>query len=207
VWVIDLATSILATDHRRRAPFAHAGVPPAIPFSWAHLGDVLASEPDALVVKDGRLLTASAPRSTAALRALLDEGAGVVVRRAENHDADIAALCRAIAAAVRRQVTVQLFATAAGTHGFGWHYDAEEVFILQYEGEKEYLLRQNTVSPEARAPLPRDLGFERETSPVIRCRVPASGMLHVPRGMWHMAHCLADALSISIGIGNALAAP
>ena len=46
---------------------------------------------------------------------------------------------------------VQLFVTPAETHGFSWHYDAEEVFIVQTAGVKDYLLRENTVAASAAA--------------------------------------------------------
>ena len=36
---------------------------------------------------------------------------------------------------------VQVFATPAGTHGFGWHYDLEDVFIAQTAGMKDYYFR------------------------------------------------------------------
>jgi ribosomal protein L16 Arg81 hydroxylase len=36
------------------------------------------------------------------------------------------------------EVHVQLFVAPAGTHSFGWHYDDEDVYIVQTEGSKDY---------------------------------------------------------------------
>jgi hypothetical protein len=37
--------------------------------------------------------------------------------------------------------------TPGGAEGFGWHYDVEDVFIVQTLGSKQYRLRKNTVNP------------------------------------------------------------
>jgi 50S ribosomal protein L16 3-hydroxylase len=94
-----------------------------------------------------------------------------------------------------------VFATPANSHGFGWHYDVEDVFVLQTAGDKEYLMRSNTVSPPLvrGAPLHFEQ-YERESSPMLSCRMLAGDMLYIPRGYWHVGYAREHSLSISIGV-------
>jgi ribosomal protein L16 Arg81 hydroxylase len=186
-------------------PFVHASA--ALEFTplggWEVFGRIVAATPppDTLVVRDGRVLSVAPPRSRSQLEALLATGASLVVRKAERHDPGLASLAAAFAAELQGPATIQLFATPAGHHSFGWHYDAEEVFILQTVGEKEYFFRQNTVNPRPLVEtLPRDMAYERETSPCFASTLAAGDWLYLPAGFWHRAHAHQAALSISIGV-------
>lgn len=76
-------------------------------------------------------------------------GVGLVARRAVQQDADVAALASDLARDVPGETHVQLFVTPAGTHGFGRHYDFEDVFIVQTPGAKDCYFRANTVDRDA----------------------------------------------------------
>lgn len=162
---------------------------------------------DVLVVLAGREDVAPRPRSLAGLRQLMRAGLGIVVRRAERQDPDLAGLGRDVAADLRGRAHVQLFVTAASTHGFAWHYDAEEVFIVQTEGTKDYYFRRNTIDPD---PLPRSRpDFARvreETTPIMTATLVPGDWLYLPRGWWHVARARTDSLSISLGVTTAAAA-
>lgn len=189
-----------------------AGLPFATPavrdelatlFDAATLLRVLGAEPapDALIVRRSELLDRPPPRSEPALRALLEEGAGVVVRRAERHDLGLLRLATQLASELGGVAHVQLFVTPASTHGFGWHYDAEDVFILQTVGAKTYFFRANTQQPDLRVGAQPDFTKVRaETSPTQSCTLIAGGALYLPRGMWHAARAEADSFSISVGL-------
>jgi 50S ribosomal protein L16 3-hydroxylase len=124
------------------------------------------------------------------------------VRHAERVDAAMAAVARRFADDLPGEAQVQLFATPAGTYGFGWHWDWEDVFIAQTAGDKEYVFRDNTVdrtTPRARQP---DFGtFRRETSPLASARLLPGDWLYIPARWWHVAaRCHRDALSLSVGM-------
>ncbi len=75
-----------------------------------------------------------------------------------------------------------------GTPGFSWHYDAEDVFIIQTAGEKEYSLRKNTVNPwPLEETLPADMQYERELMPLMRVLLRGGDLLYIPCGYWHKA--------------------
>jgi ribosomal protein L16 Arg81 hydroxylase len=136
----------------------------------------------------------------AEVRALFQHGIGIVVRSAEREASALAQLARSFARDLDGEAHVQLFVTPAGTHGFGWHYDREDVFIAQTGGRKDYFFRQNTVCPDVlHASMDFEL-FRREGSPVGTATLIAGDWLYIPSGWWHMAKCAEDALSISIGV-------
>ena len=84
--------------------------------------------------------------------------------------------------------------------GFGWHYDAEDVFIAQTAGEKDYYFRENTVEADTPFP-PKDFqAYHAETSALQTAHLVAGDFLYIPARWWHMALCREDALSISVGV-------
>jgi hypothetical protein len=203
-WLGDTPLADFLRDHLGRAPLARpAAAAAAVPrFDWPTLGRLLARPGlELLVVRGGRELPAAPPRGPSALRRLLDAGAGVVVRRAERHDAGLAGLAEDLARDLPGEVHVQLFATAKGTSGFGWHYDAEEVFIVQTHGEKDYFFRRNTLDPRPVPGAQPDFGrIREETTPTMTCALWPGDWLYLPRGWWHVARARTDSLSISLGV-------
>lgn len=171
--------------------------------TWHALDSMLRAEPpaDALVVSRGRLSERPVPRSLAQLWPLFADGIGIVVRHAQRQHEPLLHLCRAFAEEVPGEQRVLVFATPKGTHGFGWHYDAEEVFIVQTAGQKQYFFRKNTVDPEPRFGVQPDFSTIRhETTPLMTCTLVAGDFLYLPRATWHVAKPLEDSLSISIGV-------
>jgi 50S ribosomal protein L16 3-hydroxylase len=169
---------------------------------WSAVDRVLSASPapEVLVVARGHLLPLPPPRSLREARRLLDAGIGFVIRCAERQDAAIAAVTSAIGRDVGGDARAQLFVTPARSHGFGWHYDHEEVFIAQTAGVKDYYFRANTVDPPVWGQRPRSECFGLERSPLCTARLVAGDFLYLPGGWWHMAECREESLSISIGV-------
>lgn len=165
---------------------------------WDVVDRVLRTEPDALVVARGRLLPVPAPRSLDELRGYLAAGVGLCVRHAERHDPGLARVAAAFTELGAAQV--QLFVTPGGTHGFGWHYDDEDVFIAQTVGAKDYYFRANTIAADDRARPEVFARYRAETSPLCTATLIAGDFLYLPSRWWHMAMCREDALSISVGV-------
>jgi hypothetical protein len=202
-WLGALSLAEFRSTYLDRAPIARPGAAAAaIPlFGWDTLERILASEPspDVLVVARGRVVDAAVPRTLAALSRLMDRGLGLVVRRAERCDGQLLELSRTFTADLGGEGHVQLFVTSAGTHGFGWHYDLEHVFIAQTSGIKDYYFRANTVCGRD----DRSLDFERfhaERSPMATARLLPGDWLYLPSRWWHTARCAETSLSISLGI-------
>src|SRR5205085_7566357 len=122
-------------------------------------------------------------------------------RHAELHDEQLAELASSFAKDFAAAVNIHVYCTPAGEYGFGWHYDAEEVFLIQTLGRKEYSLRKNTVHPwPLEETLPSDMRYEREIMPLMRCELAASDWLYIPSGYWHMGKSLETSITLAIGI-------
>lgn len=204
-WLTEDQHQSLRASRAARAPHAQpAALPPGRSlFDWDMLDRVLSSlpAPDALVVRESQLLEEAPPTSAEGVRALFQRRAGVVVRRAERHDRTLAQLARDLAAELEGEAHVQLFVTPAGTRGFGWHYDQEDVCILQTTGSKTYYLRANTVvDPRLDGAQPDFSRIRLERSPLLTCTLVARDLLYLPRRMWHAARAGDDSFSISVGV-------
>jgi ribosomal protein L16 Arg81 hydroxylase len=132
------------------------------------------------------------------------DGYTIVIRHCELHDPRIAGLAKIFSETFRAPVDVHVYATPPGSFGFSWHYDAEDVFIFQCAGEKEYWLRKNTVNPwPLEETLPTDMRYEREIMPLMRVILRAGDLLYIPCGYWHRAQtttCAETAISLAVGV-------
>lgn len=193
-----------------RQPFSLPGGASAL----AHLGnwqvvETILGQPhaDVLVVKEGRRWEGNQNKnqpqnpSPDEARRLFDEGYTVLVRHAERCHPEIAEMAAGFARDFTATVDVHLYCTPARQHGFGWHYDVEDVFILQTSGSKEYSLRKNTVNPwPVLETLPQDMRYEREIMPLSRCLLSAGDWLYIPHGYWHKAEAQAESISLAVGL-------
>ncbi|MGE3776515.1 MAG: cupin domain-containing protein [Pirellulaceae bacterium] len=173
--------------------------------TWTTLDEILKSPgADVLVVRDGSPCPGAAPCDREAAEALTRDGCTVLVRHAEQCHGGLARLAEAFRAAFRAPIDVHVYATPPGRHGFGWHYDAEDVFIIQTSGVKEYGLRKNTVHPWPLVEsLPADMGYPREIMPLQRVTLSAGDWLYIPCGYWHKATALTSpetAISLAVGV-------
>lgn len=201
----DLLRAFLA-EHYQRLPYARAGGAAAAAElgDWAMLGRLLAKAPaeDVIVCQSGAERIGDVPRSVEEARALIDAGYTLCVRRAEQHDAELARFAAGFQEELAAPVNIHFFATPGGHWGFGWHYDVEEVFILQTAGRKDYQLRKNTVNPwPLEETMPADLRYEREIMPLMRCPLAEGDLLYIPAGYWHRAESPPTGISLSLSIG------
>jgi len=169
--------------------------------TWHGLDAMLRAKPDGLVVSKGVLSQRDLPGNLEQLRGLFRDGIGVVLRHAHLLHAPLRALCESFACELPGEQRVLVFATPRATHGFGWHYDPEEVFIVQTAGQKQYYFRQNTVDPTPAYGVQPDFSrIAEEKTPLFSCTLLPGDWLYLPRGMWHIAKPVEDSLSISIGV-------
>ncbi len=172
---------------------------------WDVLGRVLAAEdPDVMVVRDGRRFEGPEPDSQESARRLSDEGYTILVRHAERHHEGLRELAERFGRDFRAPVNIHMYATPAGRHGFSWHYDAEDVFIFQTAGAKEYALRKNTVHPWPLVEtIPADMRYPSEIMPLMRVLLTAGDWLYIPCGYWHKAEARGTgeaAISLALGV-------
>jgi ribosomal protein L16 Arg81 hydroxylase len=200
----DVPRSRFMEDHFFKQPFARPGGCKQFTAlgSWQALESIL-TQPgvDCLAGKEGRRWDGPLPPSPAEARRLVGDGYTLGVRHAERHYAGLSELAAGFHRDFLAPVNVHLYCTPAGQAGFGWHYDAEDVFLLQTQGSKEWWLRKNTVNPWPLVEtLPADMRYEREVMPVLRCRLHAGDWLYIPAGYWHRTEAGEESISLSVGI-------
>jgi 50S ribosomal protein L16 3-hydroxylase len=200
----DAGTSSFIRDHYQRLPFSGE-------VAAANLQDldlwkcivsaVLDGQGDYLICRRNQQFTGAAPAGEQEMQALSEEGFTFVVRHAERGDARLAELAGNFEKDFAAPVNIHLYSTPAAEYGFSWHYDSEEVFIVQMKGDKTYELRKNTVNPwPVEEAVPENMRYEREITPLWRCRVAAGGWLYIPSGYWHRAVAGSSSHSIALGV-------
>ena len=203
-WLAPLSVADFSCSYLHRSAWAlpHSARDAIGLLDWQTLDEVLGSKTpaDTIVCARGERLPLPPPPDLTTLRAYMRMGIGLCMRHTQRSHPRLAAVAQAFARDLPGAVQVQIFVTPAGTHGFGWHYDVEDVFIAQTAGIKDYYFRDNTVERDAPFP-PRDFsGYHAETSPLQTATLVPGDFLYIPSRWWHMAVCREDALSISVGV-------
>jgi hypothetical protein len=204
-WLSPVARERFLQQSFEQRPHAEAGTARgAVPLlDWASFGRVLGAEPppDVLTVAHGRMVAMPRPRSEQDLQEIVGLGVSVVVRAGERHDEGLAELAASFTEHLPGEVHIQLYATPALSNSYGWHYDFEDVFIVQTGGVKDYYFRANTVARHT--VLGDELDFSvvrQEPSPLLHARLLAGDWLYLPARWWHLVTCVETSLSISVGV-------
>src|SRR5439155_23810741 len=143
----DFPVQRFVADYYQRLPYSAAGFakPMCESGRWESLTTILSQRTaDVLVCRRNEQYRGEMPRTEKAAMRLVDEGYTLLVRHAERHDERLANLAAAFARDFAAPVNIHMYCTPGGYYGFGWHYDAEEVFVVQTTGRKEYSLGKNT---------------------------------------------------------------
>ena len=84
-----------------------------------------------MVVRDGQRYEAPDPTDLETARQLSAEGYTILIRHAEKRNEHLRNLAAAFEEDFHAPVNIHIDATPPGKHGFSWHYDAEDVFIIR----------------------------------------------------------------------------
>jgi len=199
----DFPIAQFVADNYQRLPYSAAGLATAFCElgTWEALTAILSRDDADVLVCRRNEQAGPAPRTGDEARRLVHDGYTLLVRHAERHDRRLADVAAAFARDFAAAVNIHMYCTPGGQYGFGWHYDAEEVFIVQTTGRKQYCLRKNTVNPwPIEETLPADMRYEREIMPLVRCELAAGDWLYIPSGYWHMGESRETAISLAIGV-------
>ena len=201
--LLSTSREVFLREHYLRLPFAASGGGTALTKSDSaeivrKIIDVQGA--DVLVSRNGELWR-DGPISSAQVPEMLQQGFTIGLRHCERHDPELEDLAARFESDFEAPVDVHLYWTPAGAAGLGWHYDVEDVFLLQTRGKKEWSLRKNTVNPwPILETLPQNMRYERETSPMQKCLLHAGDWLYVPAGYWHSTFAPEESISISVGL-------
>lgn len=191
--------------HFTRLPFSSAGGARAFTdiLNWDVVRDIITEDKSVLrVVKDGKMVSDYVKLTFDEVQKSHREGKTLLVRFAEKSDRKYRAIADDFARSFRTEVDIQLYCTPGGHNAFGWHYDVEEVFIIQAKGSKHYTIRPNTIHPNPHVKsIPKDQGYEQEKSTTaIQVTLEEGDWLYIPSGWWHRAETRKESMHVSIGL-------
>lgn len=143
-----------------------------------------------------------APCSFDEAMAYYRDGCTLLLRYAERSHAGLKELADDFARGFHTPVDIQAYCTPANEQAFLWHYDVEEVFVLQTKGAKHYEIRPNTIHPNPLLnSIPDDLKYEQEKTPMRADVLVSEGdWLYLPSGWWHIARTQAESMHLSVGM-------
>ncbi|WP_408096365.1 JmjC domain-containing protein [Peredibacter sp. HCB2-198] len=191
--------------HFTRLPFSktHGATEFKEILNWKVVEDIIDTKKSVLrIVQDGKVIKDYVDIGSKEAREHHQKGHTLLVRYAEKSSPMFNAIAQDFARSFHSDVDIQLYCTPEGHNAFGWHYDVEEVFIIQVQGSKAYTIRPNTVHPNPLvSSIPRDLGYENEKTPIeINVTLDEGDWLYIPSGWWHVAKTQKESMHISIGI-------
>ncbi len=170
---------------------------------WDSIENVLASSHvDYIISRDGKQWADAKSPNATQIRDLVNSGHTLCIRHAELHDSGLATIADGFREIFQSPVDIHIYCTPANTSGLNWHYDVEEVFVVQTCGRKHWKLRKNTVNPwPILETMPNNLRFEREITPSYSCTLGVGDWLYIPSGYWHRTQAHEEeSISLSIGI-------
>ena len=115
----------------------------------------------------------------------LREGATLILDAVNEFGGPLQSLCCGLADEFSAASQANLYACWGASQGFDVHWDDHDVFVIQLEGAKRWMLYGATRP----APLRRDLDAHhpRPSEPIEEIVLEAGDMLYLPRGYWHAA--------------------
>lgn len=170
---------------------------------WKTVEDILKEKKSVLrIVQDGRVIKDYVELNYQEAQEHFDKGQTLLLRYAEKSSPKLKALADDFAKSFHTEVDIQLYCTPENHNAFGWHYDVEEVFIIQTKGSKTYSIRPNTIHPNPLVKsIPKDLGYEKEKTPIeIKITLEEGDWLYIPSGWWHIARTQKESMHVSIGL-------
>lgn len=201
----DISLERFLNKHFTKIPFSSPDT--AKEFSrlltWETIKTVLEEKKSILrIVKDGVVTKDCVDIDYNEAKKFHNEGHTLLLRYAEKSHPSLKKLADEFSEYFNTEVDIQLYCTPEGNNAFGWHYDIEEVFIIQTKGSKLYTIRTNTVHPiPLLSSIPKDLQYEKETSELtLQVLLQEGDWLYIPSGWWHVAKTQEESMHISIGL-------
>lgn len=170
---------------------------------WTVVEKVLKTKKSKLrIVQDGRVIKDYVDLDYPAALSHHKSGHTLLLRYAERSHPALKSLADEFARYFHTPVDIQLYCTPANHNAFGWHYDVEEVFVIQTKGSKQFTIKPNSVHPNPiMSSIPKNLGFELEKTNIeLTVTLEAGDWLYIPSGWWHIARTKSESMHISIGL-------
>ncbi len=136
------------------------------------------------------------------IRQEYDAGATIVLQSLHRYWPPIADFCRRLAAELGHPAQCNAYVTPAGNaRGFAFHHDTHDVFVLQVEGRKRWLVHEPVLElPTKSQPRSGSNLVPDAQRPIIDATLEPGDVLYLPRGFVHAA-ATTDMPSIHLTVG------
>lgn len=193
------------SKHFTRLPFSSTGGASSQLhlLNWNIVEEIISGKKSILrVVREGIMTKDFADWDFTQAREFYKRGHTLLIKNAEISSRAFKNLAEDFSKSFHTEVDIQLYCTPEGNNAFGWHYDVEEVFIIQAKGSKLYSIRPNTVHPNPLVKsIPKDQGYEQEKTDIeLKVLLKEGDWLYIPSGWWHRALTQSESMHISIGL-------
>ncbi|MFE3547054.1 cupin domain-containing protein [Streptomyces kronopolitis] len=116
------------------------------------------------------------------------DGYTLIINQLQRRIPEIAELATGIERAIGHRSQVNMYCSWPAQQGFDQHHDDHEVFILQIEGTKRWVVSEETY----KYPLDKYNNVSADTGepkgpPYIETELHPGDVLYIPRGHWHYA--------------------
>ncbi|MDP1740935.1 cupin domain-containing protein [Polaromonas sp.] len=130
----------------------------------------------------------------------LGRGATLIVNKIHQSSAKIHRVVDAVAAYYRSTAVANLYLSQKGVGGFGVHYDAHDVFILQVQGSKRWKIHPPT-TPHPLFDMKRHDRDGPALAPYFDLLLRPGEVLYIPRGHWHCASAeTGTSMHLTVGV-------
>ena len=204
----DISIEVFKRDSLSQRPVAKPGTAREYYklIGWDLLAEIFATHyKDCWLVNRGQLTQPSATGQLTieSAQAGFSRGETIVIRHSEKAHSGLNKIAREFAAGFAAPVDIQLYCTPEAQEGFDWHYDIEDVFVIQSSGQKEFSLRKNVaLEKPSSVIIPKNLKELEALSegPEFKCLLKAGDFLYIPAGYWHKARALTPSFHLSVGV-------
>ena len=180
-------------------------------FALPHLDRLIATSytnENIRLAKDGQsqLIPTHGPEKTSIceLYESYYKGNTLVFRNIHQRWPSIHRMGKAVANFFGCKISTHLYATPRGSQGFGTHWDDHDIYALQLEGEKEWLLYED--GPKLPLPSSGNREYRRQSNInpqklSHRITLKAGDLLYFPRGTPHLVKCTEGKSSLHLTFG------
>ncbi|UYL07860.1 cupin domain-containing protein [Bdellovibrio sp. SKB1291214] len=172
-------------------------------FNWSVAMEIVNSQYDkTFLAKNGKVITEHNPLCADSVCKGLTQGATLIIPHAELAHPTFKKLAGHFLHHYPRPYDVELYLTPEGNEGLDWHYDYEDVFVMQSSGVKEFTLRKNSFWPMAadRRISQKEVWIKEHFLNETKCTLHPGDWLYIPAGYWHKAKALTQSYHISVGL-------
>ena len=140
-----------------------------------------------------------APTELTRLDHWLHKGATLICNNVNDIDPVVGRFCSTLEKDLNTAININSYTSCPTKQGFDKHHDQHDVFIIQTEGVKKWVVFE----PTFRYPL-HELGNSSQhnppdSDPYIECELSKGDVLYIPRGHWHYAIAVTPSIHLTVG--------